>query len=64
VSRLQQRLARHSLLVEDALGPAARSALATDGLDARVLLGLVTLETYLRQATGAPPLPGAGRAAA
>jgi asparagine synthase (glutamine-hydrolysing) len=64
VSGLQQRLARQSLLVEDALGPAARSALATDALDARVLLGLVTLETYLRQATGAPPLPGAGRTAA
>jgi hypothetical protein len=56
---LQARLARQPLLVEDALGSALRSSLAADPLDARVLLGILTLETYLRQVTGAAPLPGA-----
>jgi asparagine synthetase B (glutamine-hydrolysing) len=54
---LPERLRGQSLLVEDALGSAVRGSLVSGSLDARVLLGIVTLEAYLRQVSGVAPLP-------
>jgi hypothetical protein len=57
---LQERVRGQTLLVEDAVGAGVCSALAAGPLDARVLLGIVTLEAYLRQVTGAAPLQVTG----
>jgi asparagine synthase (glutamine-hydrolysing) len=57
-SDLQGKLNRTALVAGDVLGgDAVRRVLASPQLDVRVLLGIVTLETYLRQTTGVVALP-------
>jgi asparagine synthase (glutamine-hydrolysing) len=56
-SGLQEKLRQRALVAEDALGGTVGQALASPQVDARVLLGIVTLETYLRQTMGIAGLP-------
>jgi asparagine synthase (glutamine-hydrolysing) len=55
-SGLLEKLRRPGLLVEDVLPDGPRTALATEPVDANAVLGIATLETYLRQTAGVPGL--------
>jgi hypothetical protein len=56
--RLRAKLGEGDLLLDNVLrGAVRRTVLSETPMSAKTLLAVVTLETYLRQASGRPSLP-------